>query len=140
MRGEKGRGERRIDVRTDVYSLAAVLYAMLAGEPPFTGPTVRAVVARVLSDPLRPIRTLRPALPVSVERALARGLAKIPAGRPATVPEFVDALTAPIPKPSPVAARPVIWIAIGGVVLAVGIWWRVRPAGVAGPPGIALLP
>ncbi len=140
MSPEQAGGDRRIDVRTDVYSLAAVLYAMLAGEPPFTGPTVRAVVARVLSDPLRPIRTLRPALPVSVERALARGLAKIPADRPATVREFVDALTAPIPKPSPVAARPVIWIAIGGVVLAVVIWWRVRPGGMSMPPGMTLVP
>src|SRR5260370_35750167 len=92
-------------------------YTTLFRSPPFTGPTVRAVVARALSDPLRPIRTLRPALPASVERALARGPAKIPADRPAPARESADALTAPIPKPSPVAARPVRRITIGGAVL-----------------------
>src|SRR5229473_2540069 len=134
MSPEQAGGDRRIDVRTDVYSLAAVLYAMLAGEPPFTGPTVRAVVARVLSDPLRPIRTLRPGLPVSVERALARGLAKIPADRPATVREFVDALTAPIPKPSPVAARPVIWISIDSTEVPVGAFQAYLSATGHAPP------
>src|SRR5260370_32248861 len=93
-------------------------YTTLFRSPPFTGPTVRAVVARVLSDPLRPIRTLRPALPVSVERPLARGLAKIPADRPATELEVVDALTAPIPKPSPLPARPLLCLPTAGLARA----------------------
>ncbi len=140
MSPEQAGGDRHIDARTDVYSLAAVLYAMLTGEPPFTGPTVQAVVARVLGDPLRPIRTLRPTLPASLERAVARGLAKLPADRPATVREFVDTLTAPSHKRPGVAARPVAWMAIGGVVLAVIIWWRVLPGRGSLPPGMTLVP
>jgi formylglycine-generating enzyme required for sulfatase activity len=140
MSPEQARGDRRVDVRSDVYALAAVLYAMLAGEPPFTGPTMQTVVARVLSDPLRPIRTLRPTLPVSVERALAWGLAKPPADRPASVREFVDALTAPIRRRPGVAARPVAWMVVGGVVLALIIWWRVLPRRGSLPPGMTLVP
>src|SRR5207237_10500415 len=68
MSPEQASGEKRIDARSDVYALAAVLYEMLAGEPPFTGPSAQAIVARVLSDNPRPIRTLRPNLPAQVER------------------------------------------------------------------------
>src|SRR5213596_2154403 len=93
MSPEQASGEKRIDARSDVYALAAVLYEMLAGEPPFTGPSVQAIIARVLSDPPRPVRTLRPSLPAHVEAALAAGLAKLPADRPPTARTFVDMLT-----------------------------------------------
>src|SRR5260370_4382175 len=63
MSPEQASGERSIDARTDVYSLAAVVYAMLSGAPPFTGRTVRVVVARVLNEPPRPIGAPRPGLP-----------------------------------------------------------------------------
>src|SRR5439155_992695 len=55
MSPEQASGEKRIDARSDVYALAAVLYEMLAGEPPFTGPSAQAIVARVLADSPRPI-------------------------------------------------------------------------------------
>src|SRR5690349_3495501 len=82
MSPEQASGEKRIDARSDVYGLAAVLYEMLAGEPPFTGPSVQAVVARVLTDSPRPIHTVRPNLPPHIERTLAAGLAKLAADRP----------------------------------------------------------
>src|SRR5438128_2454133 len=81
MSPEQASGEKRIDARSDVYGLAAVLYEMLAGEPPFTGPSVQAVVARVLTDSPRPIHTVRPNLPAHIERALGAGLAKLPPAR-----------------------------------------------------------
>src|SRR2546422_8382245 len=68
---------------------------MLAGEPPFPGPSAQAIAARVITGPPRPIRTVRPALPVHLERALAAGLAKSPADRPRTARTFVDALASP---------------------------------------------
>src|SRR2546429_549808 len=76
----------------------AVLYEMLAGEPPFTGPSMQAIVARVLSEAPRPIHTIRPSLPAHIERALAAGLAKLPADRPPTARAFVDLLTRPTPQ------------------------------------------
>ena len=62
MSPEQAMGERTITARSDIYALGAVTYEMLAGEPPFTGPTVQAVVARVLSEAPRPIRATRPAV------------------------------------------------------------------------------
>src|SRR5690349_7674424 len=82
MSPEQARGERHLDARTDVYALAAVLYAMLAGAPPLTGPTVQAVLARVLSDVPPPIRRIRPEVPPHVQAALQRGLAKQADERP----------------------------------------------------------
>ncbi len=92
MSPEQAGGEKHIDGRTDVYGLACVVYEMLAGEPPFTGPTVQAIVARHFNEPPRSIRVVRPTLSVSFERALERGLAKVPADRFATAGEFVAAL------------------------------------------------
>src|SRR2546430_16455339 len=68
---------------------------MLAGEPPFTGPSAQAIVARVLADSPRPIHTIRPNLPAHIDRALTAGLAKLPADRPPTARTFVAILTRP---------------------------------------------
>src|SRR2546426_739743 len=95
MSPEQASGDKRIDPRSDVYALAAVLYEMLAGEPPFTGPSAQAIVARVLADSPRPIHTIRPNLPAHIDRALTAGLAKLPADRPPTARTFVDMLTRP---------------------------------------------
>jgi formylglycine-generating enzyme required for sulfatase activity len=95
MSPEQAGGERRIDARSDVYALAAVLYEMLAGEPPFTGHNVQAVVARILVDAPRAVRTVRPNVPFTVERALLAGLSKAPADRPASARAFVASLLAP---------------------------------------------
>src|SRR5438876_10102907 len=69
MSPEQASGEKRIDARSDVYALAAGLSEMLAGEPPFTGPSSEAIVARVLADSPRPIHTIRPNLPAHIDRA-----------------------------------------------------------------------
>jgi serine/threonine-protein kinase len=92
MSPEQAMGEKTIDARADQYALAAVLYEMLTGEPPFTGATVQAVVAKVLSADPEPPSTIRKTIPVSVESAVLKGLAKLPADRFATVSGFVDAL------------------------------------------------
>ena len=93
MSPEQASGDQRIDARSDVYSLAVVLYEMLAGKPPFTGPSAAAITARVISDPPRPLSTLRPNIPVHLEQAIMRGLAKRPADRPPTARAFVETLS-----------------------------------------------
>jgi len=70
MSPEQAMGERAIDARTDVYALGAVTYEMLTGNPPFTGSTVQAIVARVLTDRPSPIRTTRDTVPTQVEAAV----------------------------------------------------------------------
>ena len=81
-----------VDARSDQYSLATMLYEMLVGEPPFTGPTAQAVVARRFAEPARPIRTVRSAVPDGVERAVLRALERAPVDRYPDVASFVAAL------------------------------------------------
>ena len=82
-----------VDARTDQYSLATVLYEMLAGEPPFTGPTAHAILARRMAGPPRPIHPVRPSVPGEIEAALQCALALVPADRFAGVTEFARALS-----------------------------------------------
>ena len=100
MSPEQGAGEP-VDGRTDVYSLGCVLYEMLAGEPPYTGATAQAIQARRLTDPVPPLRTVRATVPIEVEQAIVKALAKVPADRFATAAEFADALTQPPRSPFP---------------------------------------
>ncbi|MFL5518145.1 MAG: protein kinase domain-containing protein [Gemmatimonadales bacterium] len=95
MSPEQASAEGGLDGRTDQYSLACVLYEMLAGAPPFAGSGARATMARHAIEPPLPIRTHRPTVPVAVERALERALAKSPADRFAAMPDFVAALADP---------------------------------------------
>jgi serine/threonine-protein kinase len=92
MSPEQLAGAAAIDGRSDVYSLACVLYEMLAGEPPFTGATAHAVVARRLTAPPPRLRAIRDAVPAAVEDAVVRALARVPADRFRTAAEFRDAL------------------------------------------------
>ena len=93
MSPEQAAGERTLDARSDVYSLGCVLYEMLAGEPPYTGPTAQAVIAKRFTDPGPAVRRLRPTVPASVEQAIMRALARVPADRFATAAAFAEALT-----------------------------------------------
>jgi eukaryotic-like serine/threonine-protein kinase len=81
-----------LDGRSDIYSVGCVLYELLTGSVPFDGFSAQAIIARHLADPVRPIRTVRPAVPVGVERAVLKALAKVPADRHASAREFADAL------------------------------------------------
>src|SRR5688500_13943361 len=107
MSPEQAMGERAIDARTDIYSLGAVTYEMLVGEPPFTGPSVQAIVARLLTEGPRTITAQRKAVSESVEAAVLRALEKLPADRFATAAEFAAALasTSPVTRATAVARR-----------------------------------
>jgi len=95
MSPEQAMGERIIDARSDIYALGAVLYEMLTGDPPFTGSSVQAIVAKVISEKPTPISTLRDTVPPNVEHAVLTALAKLPADRFATAAEFATALSSP---------------------------------------------
>ena len=92
MSPEQATGDRVIDRRSDIYSLAAVTYEMLTGEPPHTGSTMQAVIARLLTEHPRSVRSIRPNVPEHVETALERAMEKLPADRWPTAREFSDAL------------------------------------------------
>lgn len=92
MSPEQATGDRTVDGRTDVYSLGAVTYEMLTGEPPHTGTTAQAIIAKVLTDKPRSIRLARDTVPLHVEGAVEQALAKLPADRFHTAQEFADAL------------------------------------------------
>ena len=92
MSPEQAMGERAIDARSDIYSLAAVTYEMLTGEPPFTGATVQAVVAKVISAEPEAVTMTRRNVPASVSVAVHRGLEKLPADRQGTAAEFAASL------------------------------------------------
>ncbi len=92
MSPEQATGDRVIDARSDIYSLGAMTYEMLTGEPPHTGHTSQAVIARMLTETPRPIRNTRSAVPEYVDEAVQRALEKLPADRYATVREFAEAL------------------------------------------------
>ena len=101
MSPEQAMGERELDARTDLYALGCVAYEMLTGEPPFTGPTAQAIVAKVMTEPAPDIRRKRPTVPDHVDNAIRMAMQKLPADRFRNAAEFAAALaTAP-----PVAAR-----------------------------------
>jgi Tol biopolymer transport system component len=92
MSPEQATGDRVIDGRSDIYSLAAMTYEMLTGEPPHIGNTAQAIIARVLTDKPRPVRHTRSAVPEQVDAAIDHALQKLPADRYATAREFAEAL------------------------------------------------
>ncbi|MGH7516885.1 MAG: protein kinase domain-containing protein [Gemmatimonadales bacterium] len=93
MSPEQAAGERTLDGRSDVYSLACVLYELLAGEPPYTGPSAQAIIAKRFTDPVPAVRRLRPAVPPAVDQALTKALARVPADRFASAGAFAAGLT-----------------------------------------------
>jgi serine/threonine-protein kinase len=146
MAPEQAMGERGVDARADVYALGAVTYEMLAGEPPFTGPTAQAVVARVLTEAPRPLGAQRPSVPAHVDAAVRTALEKLPADRWATAHAFAHALAEERGSPAAGAAparrrvltrRTLPWAvaALATALAAVG-WMRAAargPAEAGGP-------
>ena len=92
MSPEQAAGETDIGIPGDVYSLACVIYEMLAAEPPFRGATARMTIAKQVTENPRPLRSLRPEVSVAIERVIAKALAKNPANRQSTIAEFISAL------------------------------------------------
>ena len=101
MSPEQASGDKGLDARSDVYSLACVLFEMLAGEPPYTGATAQQVIVKRFTDPVPSVRRVRPNVPEAVDQALQRALAPVPADRYASAAEFARAL-----QPSTTAATP----------------------------------
>jgi serine/threonine-protein kinase len=150
MSPEQAMGEREITARSDVYALGAMLYEMLTGDPPFTGSTAQAVVARVLTETPRPIVPQRHTIPPHVEAAVLTALEKLPADRFATAAEFAEALagrsyvatasTAPSTAPGGTAVAavpgksriadplPLALLGVAVVATAAALWGWLRPA------------
>jgi len=109
MSPEQAAGDRELDARSDLYSLGAVTYEMLVGEPPHMAKTAQAVVAKILTDTPAPIRRTRELIPVNVEAAVAKALARSPADRFPSVADFAAALANPgftLPSLVPVEPGP----------------------------------
>jgi serine/threonine protein kinase/Tol biopolymer transport system component len=143
MSPEQAMGEKTLDARSDLYALGAVTYEMLVGEPPFTGPTVQTIVAKVLTERPTAPRALRDTVPAGVEQAVLKALAKLPADRFATAEKFAEALTrtdaVTLTEPvRPVAARRSlarIAGALGVLLLTAAIaWWLGRRSAAPEPP------
>ena len=145
MSPEQAMGEREITARADVYALGCVLYEMLLGEPPFTGPTAQAIIARVLTEDPRGLTAQRKTIPPGVEAAVQTALQKLPADRFATAAEFVDALRDPhfstAAGARAAAATDTRWksVAMGAgalvvVLLAAALWGWLRPRPAAAVP------
>jgi dipeptidyl aminopeptidase/acylaminoacyl peptidase len=135
MSPEQATGDRALDARSDVYSLAAVLYEMLTGEPPVTGATAQAMIAKLMTERPTRVRTVRDTVPEVVDAAISKALSKVPADRFATAAAFSDALHAG-PAPTTTAPSRLPWVLGGAAVLiaavaiAVGLG-RGKGAGVA---------
>ena len=93
MAPEQAMGEKVVDARADIYALGVVTYEMLAGELPFTGASTQAILAKMMTERPVPLHTMRDTVPMGVERAVLKALAKLPADRFETAPKFAEALS-----------------------------------------------
>ena len=125
MSPEQASGDKNVDARTDVYSLGCVLYEMLAGEAPFTGPTAQAVIMRVMTENARSLPAVRSTVSPVLAAAIVQAMAKSPADRFSTSAEFARALesaatTASMPS-APVAPRKPKWLGAGIAAITVAV-------------------
>src|SRR5438445_1220228 len=120
MSPEQAAGERHVDARADVYALAVVGYEMLAGFPPFAGPTAQALIAAHLTATPKPLTDARPEAPPAVANAIARALAKDPSTRLRTAAEFRDSVEGAVARSGARAPERRAWlVAAGAAIVAV---------------------
>jgi serine/threonine-protein kinase len=151
MSPEQASGDKNVDARTDVYSLGCVLYEMLAGEAPFTGPTAQAVIMRVMTENARSLPAVRSTVSPPLAAAIVQAMAKSPADRFSTSAEFARALesasvtTASMPSVAAATGRPK-WLRAGIAAVAVAVIATIAAIAVrqntahAGVRRIAVLP
>ena len=149
MSPEQAAGEE-VDERSDLYALGCVLYEMLAGEPPLTGPTPQSTAAKRLTDRPTPLPALRGTVSPELGKVLDKALERAPIDRYSTAPEFAGAIgsiTPGVVGSSRVRARRTAWVGLGTAVVlgaaALAVWLAQRPSGTASlldPYAIAVLP
>src|SRR2546427_753163 len=132
MSPEQTTGGARLDGRSDIYSLACVLYEMLAGDPPYVAASAQAVAARQSMDPVPRLRTVREKVPAAVEQVIGQALAKVAADRFTTAAAFAEALQAAMTTAASQAAahRAPAWRVVAGVAGRRCVGWGGRPGGV----------
>jgi len=144
MSPEQAMGEREITARSDVYALGAMTYEMLVGDPPFTGSTAQAIVAKAMTEKPVPPSRLRDTVPEAVEDAVLTALAKLPADRFASAAEFAAALASTGTSTARTrvlrsGAAPrhlrLLWPAVAAATALAALWGWLRPrTPVAGQP------
>jgi len=133
MSPEQANGTKGIDARSDVYSLGCVLYELLAGEPPYTGPSAQVILMRRFTDPVPSVRKLRANVPEGVDQAIQRALAVVPGDRFPTAAAFAEALeTVATPTATPTVATPTATAAGAGSGGTLATPPGAVPAGTAG--------
>src|SRR5215475_9380313 len=88
MSPEQATGDRVVDGRSDIYSLAAMTYEMLTGEPPHSGTSAQAIIAKLMTEDVRPLTVLRRSVPPHIDAAVRHGLEKLAADRFASAGDF----------------------------------------------------